>query len=77
MWPQLSKGLVVRTTFETRKAYNTGQMVEAPMLGPLKQPLSSQSYQHSTGGPEPRQRKGKDAPDLKVKEILYKGTLSG
>lgn len=49
------------------EAYNTGQMVEAPTPGPLKQPLSSESYQLATGGPEPRQRKGEDASGLEEK----------
>jgi len=52
------------------KAYDTGQMVKAPRLGPLKQSLSSQSYPHFTGGLEPCQRKGKDTSGLKEKEML-------
>lgn len=41
MWPRPSKALVVRTTFEAMRAYNTGQMGKSPLLGPQKQSLSS------------------------------------
>lgn len=56
-----------RTTSKAMKAYNTGQMVKAPALGPLKQPVSFQGSQHSVRGPEPCQGKGKDASGLEEK----------
>lgn len=67
MEPPPSKALVGRTTPKAMNADNTGQMVKAPVLRPLKQPLSSESYQHSTGGPEPCQTKGKEASGLEEK----------
>lgn len=68
LWPPSSKALGVRTTI---RAHNTGHMTMAPMLGPLKQWLSSQSYHYCTDGPEPLRERARMQLASNKEEFLF------